>query len=128
MRLNVYVIVCVEDFSPKVAAILFQSIYVNSTAIISTLVTGISYCRSLWVSLSIFPGKAASACSHYSLGAVVLRCDELYVVLLSQILFFNELCNMWRDLFDLFNDHLVIVAVVITVSVKHFRSIPFVNI
>ena len=55
MRLNINVIVCVEHLSPEVAAVLFELVYDDSSAVVSALVSGIPFNRSLWIALCILP-------------------------------------------------------------------------
>ena len=55
MRLNINVIVCVEYLSPEVAAVLFELVYDNRSAIVSALISRVSFDWLLWVTFCIFP-------------------------------------------------------------------------
>ena len=126
MRLNVNVIICIEYLSPYVAAILFDLVYEFCTAIISALVSGISLNGCRRITFSILPYETASAGCHYSIGAVVLRSDELYVVALSFEFFLDEFSNCRRSLHDkfiVFNVILVVHDLNLALSYKYFKNL-----
>ena len=120
VRLYVYVVVGIKYLSPHVAAVFFQLINVTGSAVISALVSGMSFNRLCRITFRILPGEAASACSQYRFRAVVLRSNQLYVVLLTIVFLLNQICNSRGGLADFRNVLLIISARIVSVSVKHF--------
>ena len=90
MRLNIYMIICVEYFSPKIATIFFNFIHYFTTAIISTLIARVSFCG---ITFGVFICKTTSHCFKYHGTYKIFTCNKLYIFTLATSFFFYEFFN-----------------------------------
>ena len=87
VRLHVYMIVSIENFSPHVAAVFFQLVYKLSSTVVTCCVACCTDCR---VTFCIFPGQTTAARCKYRFRAVVFGSDELHIIFLAKIFFFDK--------------------------------------
>ena len=90
MGLNIYMVVCIEYFSPKIATIFFNFIHYFATAIISALIARASFCG---IALGVFICETTSHCFKYHGTYKIFTCNKLYIFTLTESFFFYESFN-----------------------------------
>ena len=90
MRLNIYMIICVEYFSPKIATIFFDFIHYFAAAIISALIARASFCG---ITFGVFICKTTSHCFKYHGAYKIFTCNKLYIFTLAKSFFFYKFFN-----------------------------------